>query len=402
MSFLQGFNTSQSYFNNKNDQEFRLRQEQVAAQEREDIQRQQMFKQQESKIENVLGTSAQFAKDFSYLKDTNPKVYEQMSQREIQNLTTMRESLLGTPFEQYVPRVDATIAAFEYGLSPRQQAQQSGVLEAEAIGAKEKTLQQVAPKTFEKEFPAPKQELPSAAMLKMAVQDRAAGGVPSSSVYGEAAASYARSITPEQAQKMVVEITGTPEDVFTERTVKEAEALRENLITTQQAQKGIDRALEILQDPNTATGTAADIVLGLGNIAGTIKQLAEASTGVGVKTEAVLNPDNYDFSKFDKTVAETAAMKSVLIDLAYTKAAAAGQTGRALSDKDIKAQLDILAANISNKAAMQRTLSEVKAGLSRNFNTRKNIIAPDAFDDLPEVFQTQSDPFEGWTIKEVK
>lgn len=87
---------------------------------------------------------------------------------------------------------------------------------------------------------------------------------------------------------------------------------------------------------------ADDILSGVQNL-GTIIASAE-----GRDVKASMDIGDYDFSKMEKFAGGAAKIRSLVLEVAYARAAATGDSSRSLSDRDVQNQIDIVGGNISN------------------------------------------------------
>lgn len=91
---------------------------------------------------------------------------------------------------------------------------------------------------------------------------------------------------------------------------------------------------------------------------------AARTLGVDLGDEKeLLDVGNYDFSKFQSNAAKSAAVQSRLISLAYAMAAAKGQTGQSISNRDIQNFLDIIGARSGSTQQMMSAIDESLIGL---------------------------------------
>jgi hypothetical protein len=133
---------------------------------------------------------------------------------------------------------------------------------------------------------------------------------------------------------------------------------------------GVESRTKAMEGALTATANAFDVYDRMEALAksapaglawtGTLSSKAD-SVIAGVKnlTEALVSADNlkvdanmdytkYDFSKLEKVAAASDKIKSLAFQLAYSQAAAGGDSSRSISDQDIQNQLNIIGGNITN------------------------------------------------------
>jgi hypothetical protein len=87
---------------------------------------------------------------------------------------------------------------------------------------------------------------------------------------------------------------------------------------------------------------ADDIISGVKNL-GTI--IADTE---GREVKASMDLADYDFSKMEKFAGGAAKIRSLVLEVAYARAAATGDSSRSLSDRDVQNQIDIVGGSIAN------------------------------------------------------
>lgn len=99
--------------------------------------------------------------------------------------------------------------------------------------------------------------------------------------------------------------------------------------------------------------------------------------GLGVtfegNLETLTNPENYDFSKFRGTAIDSAVMQSAIVNLAFAAAAASGQEGRSISDKDIQRFINEIGGSTSDPKAFEAVIRKFTERLVRNFTISTNV-----------------------------
>ena len=79
-----------------------------------------------------------------------------------------------------------------------------------------------------------------------------------------------------------------------------------------------------------------------------------------------------------------AVRKAKFLDLAYIVAAARGQKGRDLSDKDVNRFIQILGTNKAGYESVVATLTQLRESLAREYSIEHNVYA-NAYDDIESI-----------------
>jgi len=130
------------------------------------------------------------------------------------------------------------------------------------------------------------------------------------------------------------------------------------------------RLLEQSPDVNT-------FVAGAANLVNSLQQEASAiGRSFGVDFDAgILDPATHS-NTFDRLGIQNAQVKSLVTSLAFQAAAAAGQTGRGVSDRDVRRFIEEIGANSADPRAFASTIRDVASRVDRgfriNFSTRAN------------------------------
>jgi len=147
-------------------------------------------------------------------------------------------------------------------------------------------------------------------------------------------------------------------------TNSEAIKLRDAEVSTKTFISSVGDALNILQetpDINTFIGGAAAIVNNLQQEARAIGR----SLGVDID-ESLLDPSTHS-STFDELGIQNQRMRSLINALAFQAAAASGQTGRSVSDRDVTRFIREIGADAADPRAFARVLRDVADRSARNF-----------------------------------
>ena len=163
-------------------------------------------------------------------------------------------------------------------------------------------------------------------------------------------------------------------------------AVKSNLLTTEistrQAIASIDNAIDfILKNPgaNTFTGEVASFT---NEVKAEINQVFRVLGKGKLQDTDVLNLNTYDsrivledgstYGGWESLGINTNVMKSKFLDLAYIVAAARGQTGRALSDRDVARFIQILGTGKSDYKSVAATLQSLKVKLAEDYAIAHN------------------------------
>jgi hypothetical protein len=95
-----------------------------------------------------------------------------------------------------------------------------------------------------------------------------------------------------------------------------------------------------------------------------------------ITSPEVLNPSTYQ-TTFEELGITDRVRQSKFLDLAYVVAAARGQEGKALSDKDLDRFIKIIGGDSANFPTVARTLENLKQTLATEYATEHNVYARD-------------------------
>lgn len=162
----------------------------------------------------------------------------------------------------------------------------------------------------------------------------------------------------EQAWTKLTSILGrTPSDI--------ANSTRDELIISGASVEAASQTAafmikKILEDERILTDSKAVANL-VADVSAEFKTLMSAS-GMSLKSGGI---DSYNFRSLSSRSRE---FKGLILDLALMAAAARGQSGRSLSDKDLDRFLDRVGADIADPAAFMLNISTLINGLQRDHN----------------------------------
>jgi len=176
-------------------------------------------------------------------------------------------------------------------------------------------------------------------------------------------------------------------------------SVRSNLLTTEigtrQALASIDNAIDfVLKNPgaNTFIGDVASFT---NEVKAELNQVLRVIGKGKLENTDVLNLNSYneaipgtEFGGWESLGIRTNVMKSKLLDLAYIVAAARGQTGKALSDKDVARFIEILGAGKSDYKSVAATLQDLKGRLAAEYSISHNTFANqyEGIDFIPDDY----------------
>jgi len=162
-------------------------------------------------------------------------------------------------------------------------------------------------------------------------------------------------------------ITGTSEEVLGDT---EARQLRDAEVATKQFLATTGDALSLLQD-------SPDINTFAGRFAGLVNDLQQEGKAVARALgkefdENILDPTRYSDSTesgvgFDELGIQNRRMQSIITSLAFQAAAASGQTGRSVSDRDVRRFIGEIGASAADPRAFAVVLRDVAERTARNF-----------------------------------
>lgn len=188
---------------------------------------------------------------------------------------------------------------------------------------------------------------------------------------------------PRDAQIISRSLQGSSEDVLprsTEADLRGMEASTRSFIHT------ANDAIELIQntpDVNTFTGRAAGLVNDLQAEANALGR----SMGLDFNAET-LDPSAHS-ETFDNLGIQSQRMRSMITSLAFQAAAASGQTGRSVSDRDVQRFIREVGAQASDPRAFEQVLKDVSNRVSRRFRITHEVMNREPFQgDLPQAGST--------------
>ena len=179
-----------------------------------------------------------------------------------------------------------------------------------------------------------------------------------------------------------IAITGTPGD-YEPSENKARVNLQDSEIATRNALGIIDRTIDFISE-NPAANTIIGSVASFTSETLNEVQAAFSVMGLGkLESPDVLDINNPEYQEifnspsFLQLGEASAVAKSKLLTIAYMVAAAEGQTGRALSDKDVSRFMKIAGVEYGKGKTMTAVLNSVKQNLGAKYTNKHNVYARD-------------------------
>ena len=159
-------------------------------------------------------------------------------------------------------------------------------------------------------------------------------------------------------------------------TKKENEELNAAQIATTNAVRNTYRLQDLIRDnPDalTATGRGVSISRAMANEAEAVART------FGVEIPEGLNDAARYVSTFEELGIDNARARGMLTNLAYTAAAANGQSGRSVSDRDVKRFLERIGGGYLDPQARVAVLDDFVEEIAEGFKTRYDVIKGEPF-----------------------
>jgi hypothetical protein len=156
-------------------------------------------------------------------------------------------------------------------------------------------------------------------------------------------------------------------------------------INTRKAIASLDSGIKFVEtnpDANTIVSAVASFTKEVKAEIGAALRLMGKGNLSSPEVMSVTNP-LYEQTFADLGIKD-AVRKAKFLDLAYIVAAARGQTGRALSDKDVNRFIKILGTDSASYPTVVATLTQLKESLAREYAIEHNVYA-NAFDDIESI-----------------
>ena len=167
----------------------------------------------------------------------------------------------------------------------------------------------------------------------------------------------------------------------TVNTVKSDLLARE--VNKRKANAALNNAIEFIKENPSANTITASVAAFTNEIKAEINGALRVIGKGKIEDPSVLNLETYN-STFEKLGIKSNVLKSKFLDLAYIVAAARGQTGRALSDRDINRFIEILGTGTGDYKTVIATLTDLQQRLSEEYAIEHNAFA-NQYEDIDLV-----------------
>lgn len=195
-------------------------------------------------------------------------------------------------------------------------------------------------------------------------------------------------------------LSGARDDLGLRDTVKDR--LQDREVATRQFISTGNEALNLLNenpDVNTFVSRAGSVINSLRQEAGA---LAKAMGMDSEKAENLTNPENFG-EAFDKNRIENPRMRSLITSMAFQAAAASGQTGRDVSNRDVERFIEQIGAKTADPEAFKATIVQTMKEADRNFRIDYAVRTQNEFEGdlgLPEtVVSSNGSVVEGESVE---
>jgi hypothetical protein len=158
-------------------------------------------------------------------------------------------------------------------------------------------------------------------------------------------------------------------------------------VNTRKAISAIGNAINFVQDNPAANTITAGVAAFTNEVKAEINGALSILGKGKIDDPSVLNLGTYD-STFEELGIKSNVLKSKFLDLAYVVAAARGQKGRALSDKDIDRFIRIIGSGSADYKSVVATLTDLQKRLADEYAIEHNVFAEqyDNIDSIPSDY----------------
>tara|TARA_R110000787_G_scaffold110945_1_gene219759 strand:+ start:303 stop:2252 length:1950 start_codon:yes stop_codon:yes gene_type:complete len=158
-------------------------------------------------------------------------------------------------------------------------------------------------------------------------------------------------------------------------------------VNTRKAISAIGNAINFVQDNPAANTITAGVAVFTNEVKAEINGALSILGKGKIDDPSVLNLGTYD-STFEELGIKSNVLKSKFLDLAYVVAAARGQKGRALSDKDIDRFIRIIGSGSADYKSVVATLTDLQKRLADEYAIEHNVFAEqyDNIDSIPSDY----------------
>lgn len=158
-------------------------------------------------------------------------------------------------------------------------------------------------------------------------------------------------------------------------------------VNTRKAISAIGNAINFVQENPAANTITAGVAAFTNEVKAEINSALSILGKGKIDDPSVLNLGTYD-STFEELGIKSNVLKSKFLDLAYVVAAARGQKGRALSDKDIANFIRIIGSGSADYKSVVATLTDLQKRLADEYAIEHNVFAEqyDNIDSIPSDY----------------
>ena len=158
-------------------------------------------------------------------------------------------------------------------------------------------------------------------------------------------------------------------------------------VNTRKAISAIGNAINFVQENPAANTITAGVAAFTNEVKAEINGALSVLGKGKIDDPSVLNLGTYD-STFEELGIKSNVLKSKFLDLAYVVAAARGQKGRALSDKDIDRFIRIIGSGSADYKSVVATLTDLQKRLADEYAIEHNVFAEqyDNIDSIPSDY----------------
>ena len=154
-------------------------------------------------------------------------------------------------------------------------------------------------------------------------------------------------------------------------------------VNTRKAISAIGNAINFVQENPAANTITAGVAAFTNEVKAEINGALSILGKGKIDDPSVLNLGTYD-STFEELGIKSNVLKSKFLDLAYVVAAARGQKGRALSDKDIDRFIRIIGSGSADYKSVVATLTDLQKRLADEYAIEHNVFA-EQYEDIDSI-----------------
>jgi hypothetical protein len=154
-------------------------------------------------------------------------------------------------------------------------------------------------------------------------------------------------------------------------------------VNTRKAISAIGNAINFVQENPAANTITAGVAAFTNEVKAEINGALSVLGKGKINDPSVLNLGTYD-SLFEELGIKSNVLKSKFLDLAYVVAAARGQKGRALSDKDIERFIRIIGSGSADYKSVVATLTDLQKRLADEYAIEHNVFA-EQYEDIDSI-----------------